>query len=133
MSVRQVSVYCVEIEDKSGSLQKFLAQAGLSGVDLLSFVAFSCGGNRSRVYLSAKQPEHFEKFAAEAELKVSPVAGFLIEGQDKVGAAADALKALAENDISGIASSGITHNGQYQMLIIVNGSEADLAAKVLGA
>ncbi len=133
MSVRRVNVHCVEIEDKPGSLQKFLAQSSLSGVDLECFVAFSYGRSRGRVYLTAKQPEAFEAFASEAELCSNTAAGFIFTGEDRVGAAAGALEALAENDISGIAGSAIAHDGQYQMLIIVSASDADRAAEVLGA
>ncbi len=41
MAVRRITVHCVGIEDKPGSLQKFLAQSSLSGVDFLCFAAFS--------------------------------------------------------------------------------------------
>ncbi len=69
MSVKRVAVHCVDIEDKPGSLQKFLTQSSLSGVDYLCFSAFSCGDNHGRVYVSAKDPKIFENFAGEAGVK----------------------------------------------------------------
>ena len=63
MAVKRITVHCLEIEDKPGSLQKFLAKAASANVDLLCFAAFSAGGGRGRVYLSAKEPQALETCA----------------------------------------------------------------------
>jgi hypothetical protein len=131
MAMKRVAVHGVEIEDKPGSLHRFLSQSSLSGVDYLFFTAYSCGDNRGRVFASAKNPENFEAFAKEAELKVSVAAGFIISGKDTVGAAASALKGLAENSISGISGAAIVCNGQYHMVVVVNAKDAERAQKVL--
>ena len=132
MGVRRITVHCVDIEDKPGSLQKFLAQSSLSGVDFLCFLAFSCGRNRGRVYVSAKDLKNFEAFTEEAGMNTTAACGFLIDGDDKIGAAAAAMKELAENGINGVAGCAIVYDGRYQMLIIVDAANADRAGKVLG-
>jgi hypothetical protein len=133
MGVRRIVIHGVDIEDKPGSLQKFLAQSSLSGVDFLYFVMFSCGHNRGRVYVSAKDPKCFETFAKEADIDVTAACGFLIDGDDKVGAAAEALKDLAENDIDEVAGYAMVCDGRYQMLIVVDDASAKRAARVLNA
>jgi hypothetical protein len=132
MAAKRIAVHCVEIEDKPGSLHRFLSQSSLTGVDYLCFSAFSCGNNRGQVFVSAKDPKGFEAFAQEAKLKVAVATGFIVSGQDHSGAAADALKGLAENGISGITCAAMTCDGRYQMLIVVDAKNADRAQKVLG-
>lgn len=132
MAIKRITIHCVDIEDKPGSLQKFLTQSSLSNVDFLCFTAFSMGDNRGRIYLSAKKPKVFEDFAREAKMKVTAAAGFIISGEDTLGAAAEALKGLAEERIKGVAGAAIACNGQYQMLIVVNAADGDAAEKALG-
>jgi len=131
MAVKRVVVHCVEIEDKPGSLHRFLSQSSLSGVDYLFFSAYSCGNNRGRVFVSAKAPESFETFAEEAKLKVSEAAGFIVSGMDRTGAAADVLKGLAENGINGLAGAAMVCDGRYQMLVVVDTGNAERAQKLL--
>jgi hypothetical protein len=133
MSVKRIAVHCVDIEDKPGSLQKFLAQSSMSGVDYLCFSAFSCSDNRSRIYVSAKDLKSFEDFVHEAEIKTTEAAGFIVGGEDHVGAAANAIKGLAEKDIRGITGAAMVCDNKYQLLVVVNAKDADLAQKALGS
>jgi hypothetical protein len=132
MAAKRITVHCVEIEDKPGSLHRFLSQSSLTGVDYLCFSAFSCGNNRGRVFVSVKDPRTFETFAQEAKIKATVAAGFIVSGEDYAGAAADALKGLAENGIAGLAGAAMVFDGRYQMLIVVNAKNADRAQKLLG-
>jgi hypothetical protein len=131
MAVERVKVHCVQIEDKPGSLHRFLSQSSLSGVDFLCFAAFSCGENKGRVVVSAKDPKTFENFAREAKLKVTEAAGFIVDGIDRIGAAGEVLGTLAENDIAGIAGTAIACEGSYRMLIVVDSKNAERAEKLL--
>jgi hypothetical protein len=133
MAVKRITVHCVEIEDKPGSLHRFLSQSSLTGVDYLCFSAFSCGNNRGRVFVSDKDPRSFERFVQEARLKVTVAAGFIVDGVDRAGAAADALEGLAENDIAGVAGTAMVCDGRYQMFVVVNAKDGDRAQKVLSA
>jgi len=133
MAVKRTTVHCLGIEDKPGSLQQLLAQAASVNVDLLCFAAFSVGGGRGSVYVSAKDTETLEACAQKAGIETTAAAGFIIGGEDKVGAAADALKGLADAGINGIAGAAMVCNGQYQMLIVVRAEDGDAAEKVLRA
>jgi hypothetical protein len=133
MAVKRVSVQNVEIEDKPGSLQKFLTQCSLSNVDFLCFAALSTGAGRGEIYLSAKDPETFKAFAQDAGLAVTDAVGFIVADEDKIGAAAEALKGLAEAGITGLAGSAMVSDGQYRMLIVVGADDGDAAEKALGA
>ena len=54
MAVKRITVHCLEIEDKAGSLQKLLADAASANVDFECCAAFSAGGGLGQVCLSAK-------------------------------------------------------------------------------
>lgn len=133
MAVKRIAVHCVEIEDKPGSLQKLLGQAASANVDLLCFAAFSAGGGRGRVYVSGKDPQLLEGCAQKAGIEATPLAGFIVSGDDKAGAAAEALKGLAEAGINGVAGAAMVCDGQYQMLIVVAAEHGDAAEKALTA
>jgi hypothetical protein len=133
MAVKRIAVHCVEIEDEPGSLQQLLDKAAAANVDFQGFAAFSAGGGRGRVYLSAKDPAALKGCAQEAGIEMAETAGFLVSGADKVGVAAQDLKGLADAGINGIAGAAMVCDGQYQMLIVVNAADGDAAAKALGA
>jgi hypothetical protein len=100
-------------------------------VDYLCFAAFSCGSNRGRVVVSAKDPRTFETFAQEARIKATVATGFIVDGEDRLGAAAKAVAKLAENDIAGVAGAAMACDGRYQMLIVVDAKNAERAQKAL--
>ncbi|MHC4619819.1 MAG: hypothetical protein ACYTEQ_18890 [Planctomycetota bacterium] len=133
MAVKRIVVHCVEIEDRPGSLQKLLAEAAKMNVDLLCFAAFSAGSGQGRVYVSAKDPSTLEACAQEAGMETTAAAGFIIDGDDKIGAAAEALKALADAGINGVAGAAMVCNKQYRMLVVVDTADGEAAEKAFGA
>jgi len=133
MAVKRISVHCIEIEDTPGSLQKLLAQAASENVDMQCFAAFSAGAGCGRVYVSAKDPEALKACAQQAGIEATAAAGFIVSGADKVGAAAEALKGLADAGINGVAGAAMVCDGQYQMLVVVDAADGDAAQKALGA
>ena len=133
MAVKQITVHCVEVEDKPGGLHALLDRAAQENVDLQCFVAFSTGQAKGKVYLSAKDPTACQSCAEKAGITATEAAGFIISGDDEVGAAAEALKPLADAGISGVAGSAMVCNGQYQLLIVVSATDGAAAAKALGA
>lgn len=131
MAIKRISVECLEIEDKPGSLQKLLEQVASANVDLLCATAFSAGGGVGRVYVSAKDPESLKACAQDAGIETTTAAGFIVSGDDRVGAAAGALKGLAEANINGVAGAAMVCDGQYQMLVVVRAGDGDAAEKAL--
>ncbi len=133
MAVKRITIHCLEVEDKPGSLQKLLARTASANVDLLCFAAFSASGGRGQLYLSAKAPQSLEACVQKAGIKATAATGFIISDEDKVGAAAESLKGLADAGINGVAGTAMVCDGQYQMLIVVDAADGDAAEKALGA
>ena len=132
MAVNRITVHCLEFEDKPGSLQKLLADAASVNIDLLCFAAFSVGDGRGRVYVSAKDAGAFRACAQAAGVETTAAVGFIVRDEDKVGAAAEALKGLADANINGVAGAAMVFDGQYQMLVVVDAGDAAAAEKALG-
>ncbi|MHC4624285.1 MAG: ACT domain-containing protein [Planctomycetota bacterium] len=133
MAVKRIVVHCIEVEDRPGGLHKLLARAAEANVDLLCFAAFSTGSGQGRVYLCAKDPASLEACAKQAGIEAAEAAGFVIDAEDKVGAAAAALKVLADANINGVAGAAMVCNGQYRMLVVVDATDGSAAASALGA
>lgn len=131
MTVERITVSCVEISDEPGSLHKILACGADEGVDFRCFVAYSAGGGVGRVCLSAKDPAALAACAKKSKVKMSAAAGFIITDDDRVGAAADALKGLADAGINGVAGAAMVCDGQYHLLLVVNEADGDAAEEAL--
>ena len=133
MAVKKIAVHCVEVEDKPGGLQSLLAQAASANVDFQCFAAFSAGGGKGQIYLSTKDEGALKACAEKAGIETTAAAGFIISGDDKVGAAAEALKGLADAGINGVAGAAMVCDDNYRMLVVVNAADGEAAAKALGA
>jgi len=131
MSVKQIAIHCVDVEDKPGGLQKLLDKAASANVDFQCFAAFSASAGQGQVYLSAKDMESLKVCEQNLGIEATEAAGFIVGGDDKVGAAARALKGLADAGINGIAGAAMVCDGQYQMLIVVDAAEGGAAEKAL--
>jgi len=132
MAVKQVVINCVEIEDKPGGLREFLSAAASEGVDFECFTAFSTGNGKGELCVGAKDASVFAAYAKKARIKTTKAVGFIISGKDKAGAAAKALKPLADAGVNGCAGAAIVCGGQYCLLIVVAASESKAAAKAFG-
>lgn len=133
MAAKRITIHCVEIEDKPGSLQKLLAEAASANVDFLCVAAFSAGQGKGRVYLGAKDPDALEACAQEAGIQATTMVGFMAGGADEVGAAARALEGLAAAGINGVAGAAMVCDGQYQMLVVVAAADGDAAETALAS
>ena len=132
MAVKRIIVHRIKIEDKPGSLHKLLSSIAAEGVDLLCLTACSCcDGNSGAAYLSAKDPSLCEACAAKTGIEATEAVGFIINGDDKTGAAAEALKGLADAGINGIAGAAMVCDGKYQLLVVVDAADGDSAEKAL--
>ena len=131
MAVKRITVHCIEVKDEPGSLYKLLAEAASAKVDLFCFAAFSAGGGRGEVYLSGKEPKALEGFVRRAGLSATTATGFIVSGEDRVGAAAAALAGLSDVGINGLAGAAMVGEGGYQMLIVVDAADGDAAAEAL--
>jgi hypothetical protein len=133
-TIQRVQYFYIEVPDKPGEGAKVLKMLKDEGVNLLAFSGFPKG---RRAQLDFVPADHvaFKAAAKKAKLKlVGPKTGFLIQGEDRVGAIADIVVKLAEAKISVTAVDAVSAGaGRYGALLWVKPRLVNKAAQVLEA
>lgn len=132
--VRRVDYYYVEVPDQPGEGARILQKLKEAGVNLLSFTAFPSGANKSQVDLVPESGDALVKAAKSAGLTLSPKKqAFLVQGADRVGAAAEVFKKLADAKINVRAANACVCERAFGLILWVKPEDFQAAAKALGA
>jgi len=133
-TVRRVQYFYVEAPDKPGEGAKLLTMLKEAGVDLLAFSGFPKGRRAQIDFIPADQAA-FRAAVRKAKLKlVGPKTGFLVQGDDRVGAAAELMTKLADAGINVTAVDAVAAGaGRYGAILWVKPRDVNKAAKALGA
>ncbi len=113
-TIKRVQYFYTEVSDKPGEGARLLSLLKEAGVSLLALSGFP-HGRRAQVDFIPADPAAFRAFARNAKLKlVGPKTGFLIQGEDRVGALAELMAKLAEAKINVTACDAVAAGaGQY--------------------
>jgi len=130
-SVRQVEYFYIEVPNKVGEGAKVLQALKDAGVNLHAFSGFP-SGRRAQLDFFPADPAAFKQVAKANRWKVvGPKRGFLVEGDDRIGAVADLLGKLAEAKIDVIAIDAVSVDERYGALCWVSPRDVKKAAKLL--
>jgi hypothetical protein len=134
-TVRGVDYYYVTVPDEPGEGQRILSALKDSGVNLLAFMGFPLAGGESQLDLVPEDAESLRAAAEQAGVTLSEAKrAFLIQGDDRVGAVADALAKLAEASVNVTAAAATgAGSGRYGMILWVAAADYERAADTLGA
>ena len=132
-TIRIVDYFYIEAPDKPGEALKVLKQLKETGVNLEAFSGFP-KGRRAQLDFIPSDPAAFKAAAKKAKWKVvGPKKGFVIQGEDRVGAVADLLEKLAAANINVTATDAIcAGGGRYGVLLWVKARDVKKAAKSFG-
>jgi hypothetical protein len=131
--IRQVDYFYVEVPNKVGEGAKVLQTLKEAGVNLLAFSGFPAG-RRAQLDFIPTDPVAFKGVARANRWKlVGPKRGFLVHGDDRIGAVADLLGTLAGANISVTAIDAVSVDERYGALCWVAPRDVKKAAKLLGA
>lgn len=133
-TVKRVQYFYTEVSDKPGEGARLLSLLKEAGVNLLAFSGFP-HGRRAQVDFIPADPAAFRAVARKAKLTlVGPKTGFLIQGEDRVGALTEIMAKLAEAKINVTACDAVaTGEGRYGAILWVKPGDVQKAARVLGA
>ncbi len=133
--VRRVEYQYVVVPDRPGEGLRVLAALRDAGVNLLAYLGFPLGNGNAQLDLVAEDPEALRRAAQAAGLQLSPVKyAFLIQGDDRVGAAAEHTEKLAKAGINITAAAAVSAGGgRYGMILWVKPEDYERAAQALGA
>lgn len=132
-TVRLVEYFYMSAPDKPGEGAKVLKVLQNAGVNLLAFSGFP-QGRRAQVDFIPSDPAAFRQAAKQAKWKiVGPKRGFLVQGDDRVGAVADLLERLGSAKINVTAIDAVSVDGRYGALFWVAPKDVKKATTLMGA
>jgi len=133
--VRKVSYCYLLVPSRPGQGAAILAALRDAGVDLLAYSGFPAGGGKSQIDLVSDDMAGIGRAARKHGWRLSRAKrGFLIQGDDKVGAVHRQLKKLADARINVTAADAVTAGkGRFGMILWVKSKDYGRAARKLGA
>ncbi|MBI2222659.1 MAG: hypothetical protein HYU53_15805 [Acidobacteria bacterium] len=132
-AIRQVEYFYVHVPQKAGEAAKALHALKNGGVNLLAFSGFP-EGRRAQMDFIPADAAAFKSVAKANKWKlVGPKKGFLIQGDDRIGAIADIVGKLADAKINITALDAIATDGRFGALCWVAPRDVKKAAQILGA
>ena len=131
--IRKVDYFYIETPNKPGEAAKVLGALSKAGISLIAFTGFPAG-RKAQMDFIPKDTGAFKAAAKKAGLKLSPKkTGFLIEGEDRIGAVAEIVEKLAAAKINVTAMDAVCAGaGRYGALLWVKASDMRKAAGALG-
>ncbi len=133
-TVQRVQYFYTEVPDKPGEGARVLNLLRDEGVNLLAFSGFP-KGRRTQMDFIPADAAALKAAAKKAKLKlVGPKTGFLIQGEDRVGAMAEIVRKLAEAKVNVTAVQAVSAGvGRYGAILWVKPRDVNKAAKLLEA
>jgi hypothetical protein len=133
-SLRRVDYFYVTVPNRPGQGAKVLSSLASEGVNLLAFSGFPSGG-KGQLDLIPENSAALRKAAKKIGLKLSQrKTGFLLQGDDRVGALTSLLGKLADAKISVTAVDAVTSGrGRFGAIFWVKQKSVAKAARLLGA
>ncbi|MCC6544728.1 MAG: hypothetical protein IT392_09535 [Nitrospirae bacterium] len=132
--IRKVVYYKTEVPDKPGEGARILSAFKAGGVNMLAFSGFP-SGRRAQMDFIPEDEALFKKAAKTAGLRLSPKkTGFLVQGNDRVGAVSGIMTKVAEAKINITALDAIVAGGgRYGVIFWVKPADVRKTAKLLDA
>ena len=133
-TIRRVDYFKVMVPNRAGQGVQVLEALRDAGVNLFAFAGFP-RARQAQLDFIPEDTASFKKAAKKAGIKLGLTKkGFLIQGEDRVGAVADIMGRLAEAKINVTALDAVSAGeGRYGAILWVKPPDIKKAAKALGA
>ncbi len=133
--IRKINYTYVMVPHRPGKGIEVLGALREAGVGLTAFSAFPAGGGTAQVDLVTDDLPGLRKVARRNGWRLSAVKrGFLVQGDDRIGAVHRVLAKLTTARINAVAADAVTAGrGRYGMILWVRPKDVSRAARALGA
>ena len=133
--VRKVFYCYVTVANRAGQGARILRGLKDAGVNLLAFSGFPVKGGKAQIDLVADSTARLRRVAKKGGWRLSkPKRGFLVQGNDVVGAVHRHIQRLADQKISITAAQAVAAGkGRYGMILWVKGKDYNGAVRALKA
>jgi len=134
-SIRRMDYFYVMVNDKPGQASRIVEALAADGVAMHGFSGFPQGKKKSQIVFVPEDAKAFKRSAKKMGLKVSKTrTGFLLQGEDRVGALSRVLSKLADAKINMTAIDAVAAgSGRYGAILWVKQKNVKKAARALGA
>ncbi len=134
-SVRKVRYSYVMVPNRAGRGAAVLDRLKAAGVDLLAYSGFPGRGGDAQIDLVTDDVAGLRRVAKESGWRLSAVKkGFLVQGDDRIGAVHRHFAKLAGARVSVVAADAVAAGrGRYGMILWVKDKDYARAARALGA
>ncbi len=132
--IRRVDYYYTMVPDRPGEAARVLAGLRDAGVNLVAFCGFP-EGRKGQLDFIPSDPAAFVKTAKQLGLSLSKKkTGFLVQGDDKPGAAAEFMQRLGAAKINVVSMQAISSGaGRFGAVLWVKAADVKKAAAALRA
>ncbi len=132
--IRIVDCYYVTVHDRPGEGSRLLEHISESGLNLTAFTAVPTGADETQICLVTDEPETLQEAAANAgAVLVGPKKGFLIQGDDRIGALHAYYLTLSNAGVNVYSSSGVCDGtGRFGFILWVEAGDFDKAFDAFG-
>jgi hypothetical protein len=133
--VRQVGYCYLTVPSRPGHGARVLAALKDAGVSLTAYSGFPVRGGKAQIDLVSTDMGAIARVARKEKWRLSPAKrGFLIQGDDRLGAVHRHLAKLAAAKVNVTAADAVTAGrGRYGMILWVKPKDYGRAARALGA
>ena len=134
-SVRKVRYAYVMVPNRAGKAAAVLDRLRGAGVDLLAYSGFPGARGNAQIDLVTDDLEGLKRAAKENGWKLFEAKrGFLVQGDDRLGAVHRHLARLGDAGVSVVAADAVAAGrGRYGMILWVKDKDYTRAARALGA
>jgi hypothetical protein len=135
MAARKVGYVDLKVPRRPGEGARILAALRKAGVSLLAFTGFPDTGGKAQIDLVSDDIGAVRRVAQQQGWTLGPTKkGFLVQGQDRVGAVHRDLRRLAAAGINVTAVDAVAAGrGRYGMILWVKPGDYSRAARALRA
>jgi len=133
--VRKVNYCYVKVPNRAAQGDAVLRELKEGGVNLLAYSGFPIGKGKAQLDFMPEDMAAFRRVARKNSWRVSKVKkGFLITGNDQIGAAQRHISKLADAKINITAADAVSAGkGRYGMILWVSPKSYARATRVLRA
>ena len=133
--VRKVNYCYLMASSRAGQAARILGALKNGGVNLLAFSGFPGKGGKSQVDLVTDEMGKVRRVAAKQGWQLSRTKqGFLVQGEDEMGAVHKVVQRLADAKINMVAADAVSAGrGRYGMIFWVKRADVGRAARALNA
>jgi hypothetical protein len=133
--VRKINYCYVTVPNRAGQGAGILHELQAAGINLLAYSGFPAKGGKAQLDIVPENMAALKRVARTNGWRVSPVKkGFLIQGNDRTGAASRHYQKLAAQRINVTAADAVAAGkGRYGMILWVKARDYSRAARALHA